>query len=222
MALAKPDHVLFDLDGTLIDSIPLILESFRYTLRTHLGTTPSDEVLIDGIGTPLRAQLYRYCPDTDLVEAMFHTYRAHNMEHHDTLLRPFPAVNVAIERLSAAGVPMGVVTSKSRDAALRGLAVTGLARFFDVVVTLEDTARHKPDPEPVHFGLSRMGGVASRAVYVGDSTHDLHAGRAAGARTGAVSWGPFPRADLVACRPDWFFETPDDMIAAFTAFTPET
>lgn len=211
----RPEAVLFDLDGTLIDSIPLILESFRHTLRTHLGQDVPDEVLITGIGTPLRVQLARYTDDTALVETMFHAYRAHNRIHHDTLLRRFPEVNAAVFRLHAAGVPMGVVTSKARDAALHGLEVCGLAALFPVVIALEDTARHKPEPEPVLTGLARMGFRPEQAVYVGDSTHDLHAGRAAGTRIGAVAWGPFPRADLEACEPDWFFDTPEEMVGAF-------
>ena len=216
MKTAPPEAVLFDLDGTLIDSIPLILESFRHTLREHLGCVVPDEVLIKGIGTPLRVQLGRYTDDPALVETMFHAYRAHNRTHHDVLLRPFPAVNAAVLRLQRAGVPMGVVTSKARDAALYGLELCGLTACFPVVIALEDTDRHKPEPEPVLAGLARMGYRPEQAVYVGDSTHDLHAGRAAGTRIGAVAWGPFPRADLEACAPDWFFETPEDMVPAFS------
>jgi pyrophosphatase PpaX len=213
----RPEAVVFDLDGTLIDSIPLILESFRYTLRRHLGSTPDDATLISGIGTPLRTQLGRYCADPAIVEAMFVTYRAHNREHHDALLRSFPAVRDAIEALARAGLPLGIVTSKARDVALRGLDRCGLAPFFppEVVVALEDCAVHKPDPAPVRLGCARVGVDPSRAVYVGDSTHDLRAGRAAGARTAAVAWGPFPRAELEACEPNWFCEHPDDLVRAF-------
>ena len=211
----KPRTVLFDLDGTLIDSIPMIVASFRHTLVTHLGSSVSDEVLIQGIGTPLRAQLARYCDDPAVVDAMFHTYKSHNVAVHDALLKPFPEVNVAVAALHAGGARLGVVTSKSREVALRGLALCGLAPYFPVVIALEDSARHKPDPEPVRVGLERVGAVAYDAVYIGDSTHDLWAGRAAGTRTGGVAWGPFPRADLLACEPDWFFERASDMVEAF-------
>jgi pyrophosphatase PpaX len=217
MSRTRPEAVVFDLDGTLIDSIPLILESFRYTLAHHLGDVPDDATLISGIGTPLRTQLGRYCADPAVVEAMFVTYKTHNRAHHDALLRPFPEVAPAIAALAAAGLPLGIVTSKARDVALQGLERCGLSAFFPpaVVVALEDCALHKPDPAPVILGCARVGVEPGRAVYVGDSTHDLRAGRAAGARTAAVAWGPFPRADLEACAPDWFCEVPADLVRVF-------
>ena len=206
------DPLLFDLDGTLIDSIPLILSSFRHTLVEHLGAAPTDAELVAGIGTPLRTQLARYTPDAAVVEALFRTYKAHNEAHHDAAVRAFDGVHTAVAALHGAGRTLGVVTSKSRPIALRGLEITGLAPYFTVVVALEDSTRHKPDPEPVERALALLNATARNAVYVGDSPHDLLAGRRAGVETAAAAWGPFSAATLDAESPDLFFEGPADIL----------
>jgi pyrophosphatase PpaX len=204
--------LLFDLDGTLIDSIPLILASFRHTLVEHLGAAPSDAELVAGIGTPLRTQLARYTPDSALVEALFRTYKAHNEAHHDAAVRAFDGVHTAVAALRDAGRTLGVVTSKARPMALRGLEVCGLAPYFSVVVALEDSTRHKPEPDPVERALAHLGASAHAAVYVGDSPHDLLAGRRAGVETAAAAWGPFSAATLRAEAPDLWFEGPADLL----------
>jgi len=206
------DTLLFDLDGTLIDSIPLIVASFRHTLQTHLGEAPSDAALVRGIGTPLRTQLGLYSSDPEVVERLFWTYKAHNEAHHDADVRAFDGVAEGLEALRRAGRRLGVVTSKSRAMALRGLAVTGLAEHFELVVALEDSTAHKPDPTPLLHALERMGQPVERAVYVGDSPHDLLAGRRAGVVTAAAAWGPFDHDTLRAEAPDLWLDAPTQLL----------
>ena len=204
--------VLFDLDGTLIDSIELILSSYRHTLTVHRGSTPTDDVWLAGLGTPLRAQFRAFTSDEDEITAMVATYREHNLANHDAMVRPYPGVRPAVSTLHAAGVGLGIVTSKTREGAQRGLRHCGFNGMFDVVVGADDVERHKPDPEPVRRALALFGAPADRAVFVGDSPHDLVAGREAGVRTAAVAWGPFPRAELERHAPDHWIDEPGQLV----------
>jgi pyrophosphatase PpaX len=204
---------LFDLDGTLIDSIDLIFRCYRHTASVHLSISPPDSVWKAGLGTPLREQLRQVCDDPALIEAMVATYREYHHEHHDASVRAYPEVREALTALSARGARLAVVTSKLRSGAERGLRSTGLLDLFSCVVTAEDVARPKPDPEPVRMALARLGADPSLAVFIGDSPHDIKAGRAAGVRTAGVLWGPFCREELAPSGPDHLFETPSQILS---------
>ena len=205
--------VLYDFDGTLADSTELIMRCYRHTMAAHLGEAPPDEQWLEGFGMPLETQIRRFARSEAEYAAMMDTYRAHQDEHHDRLLRPFPGAVEAVERLAARGVPLAIVTSKHRRATLLGLELCGLTRHFREIVTPEDVSRAKPDPEPVLLALRRLGVAAEEALFVGDSPHDVAAGRAAGTRTAAALWGPFPRAVLLAARPDHLLESQADVPA---------
>src|SRR4051812_5596390 len=105
---------LFDLDGTLIDSVELILSTFRHTMVTHRGSAPPQEVWLKGLGTPLLTQLREFTEDQAEIDAMVATYRAYNQEHHDAMVRRYPGLYEAVAGLKAAGHKLGVVTSKMR------------------------------------------------------------------------------------------------------------
>ena len=212
MPNTTPAAVLFDLDGTLIDSIDLILRSYRHTLVTHRGETPPDDVWLAGLGTPLRAQFGRFTEDEAEISAMVETYRDYNLAHHDAMVRPYPGVLDAVRRLHAGGRRLAIVTSKKHDGAERGLRRCGFDGLFPVVVGADDVERHKPEPEPVLRALELLSVAPDDAVFVGDSPHDLAAGRAAGVRTAAVGWGPFPRAQLEGQAPDFWIDRADDLL----------
>ena len=197
-----PRVCLFDLDGTLIDSTELILTCFRHTFRTHLGAALPDEKWIAGIGTPLIRQLRSLVDDEALVQRMAATYRAYQEARHDQLLREFPGVRDALATLRTEGHAVGVVTSKMRAPALHGLRSAGLTDLIDVLIDAESVANHKPHPEPVLKALESLGCPPAEAVFVGDSPHDVVAGRSAGVRTIAVLCGPFPRSRLEPEMPD--------------------
>jgi pyrophosphatase PpaX len=202
---------LFDLDGTLIDSIELILRSYRHTMRTHRGEEPADAHWMEGLGTPLWVQFRRFTDDPVEIDAMVATYRAYNLAHHDELVRPYEGVVEAVRALRRRGRPLGLVTSKMRSGAMRGLVRASLDDAFDVIVGADDVTHPKPHPEPVRLALERLGTPASDAVFVGDSRHDLVAGRAAGVKTAAALWGPFDRSHLEDLAPDYWLERPADL-----------
>ena len=202
---------LFDLDGTLIDSIELILRSYRHTMRTHRRDEPPDDVWMEGLGTPLWVQFRRFTDDAAEIDAMVETYRAYNLAHHDELVRPYDGVVEAVRALRRPGRSLGLVTSKMRSGALRGLRRAGLEDAFEVVVGADEVTHPKPHPEPVRIALERLGAPATGAVFIGDSRHDLECGRAAGVKTAAALWGPFDRADLEDLEPDYWLERPQDL-----------
>jgi pyrophosphatase PpaX len=200
--------VLFDLDGTLIDSIELIRRSYEHALRVHLGRAMSEGEWLAGLGRPLKWQFAQLVDDPREVDALIATYRAWNLAHHDELVTPYPGAVEAVRDLHARGVALAIVTSKAHASARRGLAHCGYDGMFDVVIGVDDVSEHKPHPAPVLAALARLGRDAREAVMVGDSPHDLAAGRAAGTRTAAVAWGPFDPATLRATGPDHWIDAP--------------
>ena len=205
-----PDTWLFDFDGTLVDSVALILDSFRHATRTVLGLVPADDVLMAGVGTPLREQMGALAPTR--VDELVAVYREHNARRHGDLLRPYPGVDAMLAGLRRRGHALGIVTSKMRDAVELGMQHVPLGRF-DVVVTCEDTDRHKPDPAPVLHALAALAAAPASAVYVGDAPYDLRAGRGAGVMTAAAMWGTaFAPAVLRAERPDRELANPEEAL----------
>jgi pyrophosphatase PpaX len=147
------------------------------------------------------------------VERLVEEYRSFNLANHDVLARPFEGTGEMLATLKARGYQIGVVTSKGRSLAQRGLELFGLHLYLDVAIFLEDTDRHKPDPDPIIAGLSRLDIEAEFATYVGDSPHDILAGKAAGVRTIAALWGPGDRANLERQAPDHLAESPASLLS---------
>jgi pyrophosphatase PpaX len=204
--------VLFDLDGTLLDSIRLILDSFHHTFAVFELPPRSDAEWLQGIGTPLSTQFAPWARDAAQLEAMVAAYRRYNLEHHDDRVTPYPGVERAVEALRREGVRIGVVTSKGRSTAQRGLRVAGIEAAVDALVGAEDVTNPKPHREPVDRALALLGAPAASAIFVGDSVHDMRAGRAAAVPTGAALWGPFGRADLEESEPTHWLASLEELV----------
>ncbi|HEX2091580.1 MAG TPA: HAD-IA family hydrolase [Longimicrobiaceae bacterium] len=204
--------VLFDFDGTLADTTELIMRSYRHTMAAHLGRVPPDEEWLRGFGMTLEVQIARFARSPGEAAAMLETYRVFQQAHYADLLRPFPGAVRAVEALARSGVGLAIVTSRHRESTLRGVDLCGIVDHFPLIVTPEDVAEPKPHPEPVLFALERLGVRPEEAVFVGDSPHDMAAGRAAGTRTAGALWGPFPRAALERESPDWLWERPEEVL----------
>ena len=226
ITMAETQTILFDLDGTLIDTTRLILRCFDHSWEKVCGRIHSREALIETFGIPLREAMRRLVAVTNdltdgesdqpaIVEQLLVEYRLFNATNHDRLAQPFPNVRPVIEELRARGYSIGVVTSKSRELACRGLRLCSLDDLVDEAVFLEDTDRHKPDPAPIFAALKRLKVSPQRGAYIGDSRHDIIAGRAAGVRTVAALWGPFPRAELEREKPDHLAESINGLLDIF-------
>ena len=200
--LSQVKAVLFDLDGTLLDTYQLILDSMRFTVARELGLDCSDEQLMAKVGQPLAIQFTDFTDDPVLIDELLRVYRAYNEERHDAVVRAFDGIPEALEALKDAGYALGVVTSKRHELAQRGLDITGLAPFMDFVIGPDDWPEFKPNPGGVLYGCRLAGCNPDECVYVGDSPFDIQAGNGAGCFTIAALWGMFPEEVLRAQNPD--------------------
>jgi len=199
--------VLFDLDGTLVDSGAMILASYRHATRTVLAREIPDDVLSGFIGGGSIREHMRSL-DVERADELVAVYREHNEPLHDEL-EAFPGVESLLERLSAEGRKLGIVTAKRRRTVELAFAVLPIERYFGVVVTTESTERHKPHPDPVLFALDALGSDPEDAAFVGDSPFDVQAGKAAGVFTVAVAWGNIhPAERLLEAGADVLVATP--------------
>ena len=204
--------VLFDLDGTLIDSIGLIVDSFHHTFAATGRAPRSDAEWIAGIGTPLKVAFAPWARDHAEIEAMITVYREHNIAHHDARVRPYPGVVEMVRALDAAGVRLAVVTSKNRQGTQRGLVAAGLAEVILARVCADDVTQHKPHREPVDRAVALLDADPARTLFVGDSVHDMASGRAAEVATGAALWGPFERDVLAEAEPRHWLDAPEQIL----------
>jgi pyrophosphatase PpaX len=204
--------VLFDLDGTLIDSLRLILDSYHHTLAQHGLPARTDAEWLRGVGTPLMVQLAEWRDEMGTIEALIATYREYNLKHHDRMVTVYPGVLEAVREIKAASMQTGLVTSKNRHGAIRGLKLVGLEALMDVLVCADEVINPKPHPEPVEKAVALLGADPATTIYVGDSVHDMHSGRLAGVRTAAALWGPFSRDQLETAKPDYWLESPGDLV----------
>ena len=204
--------VLFDLDGTVVDSGAIILASMRHATREVLGREYSDEELLRTVGGPgLEAQMETIDPER--VDELVDVYRAHNIPLHDGL-EACVGMEDALVRLHAEGRRLGVVTAKRRDTAELAFATVPLGHLFEVIVGGDETERHKPDSEPLLLGAERLGADPAQTAYVGDSPFDVLAAKAAGMYAVAVTWGRIhDRAKLETAEPDAIVETPEELLA---------
>jgi pyrophosphatase PpaX len=187
--------VLFDLDGTLVDTVPFILAAVRHTFEGQ-PRCPTDAEWIAGIGTPLRDQLLQLAASPELAEPLFQRYRAYWLEHHDAATHLFPRADALLRSLKEAGHPVAIVTAKIEAGAERTLRHVGVRDLVDLIVAADTVERCKPDPMPVRYALSKLDRSPGEAVMIGDSPHDLASGRGAGTATVGVCWGAATREVL--------------------------
>ncbi len=202
--------VLFDLDGTLIDSIDNIVACWQHTMRTLLGREITRDEVLPMVGRTLFDSFEAVAPGRS--EGMFAIYRAYQVVTHDDMVTLVPGTKEVLEQLKATGLLLGVVTSKGIPAATTGLNLFDLSPFFDVLVTFEDTILHKPHPDPVLVACERLGLASAQAIYIGDAVVDILCGKAAGMRTAGVTWGAGAREDIVAAGPDYVFERMEELL----------
>ena len=204
--------VLFDLDGTVVDSGAIILASMRHATREVLGREYTDAELLRTVGGPgLEAQMQAIAPER--AEELVNVYRAHNLPLHDELEACVGMEDVLV-RLHEEGRRLGVVTAKRRDTAELAFATVPLGHLFETIVGGDETERHKPDPEPLLLAASRIGADPAETAYVGDSPFDIRAAKAAGMYAVAVTWGRIhDRERLEAEEPDVIVDRAEELLA---------
>ncbi len=203
--------VLFDLDGTVVDSGAIILASMRHATREVLGREYADEELLQAVGGPgLEAQMAALAPER--VEELVRAYRAHNEPLHEEL-EACAGMGEVLVRLHDEGRRLGVVTAKRRSTVELAFARVPVGHLFETVVGGDETERHKPHPEPLLLAAERLGADPAETAYVGDSPFDVRAARAAGMYAVAVTWGRIhDRARLEAEAPDALVEWAEELL----------
>lgn len=194
--------VLFDLDGTLADTIDLIVSSYQHALAEVLEVSVPAEEIRTWIGRPLQEAVAQAFPERrDEVEQVVAAYRRWNLSHHDEMVAPVPGVAALVQDLVTSGARIGVVTSKVGSTAARGLQTVGLDHQVPILAGQEQTEQHKPHPEPLLYAARVLAVDPATCVYVGDATVDLQAAHAAGMAAVGVTWGAGRREDLEKHRP---------------------
>ena len=207
------DPVLFDLDGTVVDSGAIILASLRHATQTVLGETIPDERLLATVGGSGLASQMRDL-DPQRVDELVRVYTEHNKPLHAELVACAGMLDL-LEELKREGRTLGIVTAKRRATVALAFETVPIEHLFDVVVAGDETERHKPHPEPLLRALAQAGADAPAAAYVGDSPFDVQAAKAGGLAAVAVTWGGIhTRERLEREAPDHVVDTVEELRAA--------
>ncbi|GAJ97566.1 LOW QUALITY PROTEIN: pyrophosphatase PpaX [Geomicrobium sp. JCM 19055] len=204
------DTVLFDLDGTLIDTNELIIASFEHTLGEYYPGQYKRADILPFIGPSLDETFTRLNPS--LANDMIEMYIEHNHLHHDQLLREYEGVREAVAQLFDKGYKLGVVTTKRRPTTERGLEITGLKPYFSTIVTFDDVENVKPHPEPIKKSDDTARSTPEQTIMVGDNTHDIDGGKRAGTQTAAVGWAVRGLEEVRSLYPDYILEDMRDLL----------
>ncbi|MFZ4450976.1 pyrophosphatase PpaX [Salibacterium aidingense] len=192
--------ILFDFDGTLVDTNTLIIASFEHVLEAYYPGQYSREDIVEFIGQPLPENFRSVDPER--AEEMIRMYQQHTLENHDELIEEYEGVTDTIKTLHQQGFNLAVVTTKRRETAQMGLKTSGLAPYFPTVITLTDVQHAKPHPEPLHKAMQSFDAQPEETMMVGDSQYDILAGKNAGVTTAGVGWTIKGEAHLQSFEPD--------------------
>jgi pyrophosphatase PpaX len=203
--------VLFDLDGTLIDTNELIISSFLHTLEKYYPGQYKRENVIPFMGPTLEETFEGI--NKELAQEMIKTYREFNISNHDLFVKEFDGVYETVRVLKENGFKLGIVTTKRLDVALKGIKLTKLDEIFEVVVALEHVKKPKPDPEPILLALEQLQSVPEEALMVGDNHHDILGGKNAGTKTAGVAWSLKGKDYLKQFEPDYMLENMTDLLS---------
>jgi pyrophosphatase PpaX len=210
--------VLFDLDGTLVDSIELIVAAAMNAFASRPGPSPSEQEIRNTIGRPLPTTFGPWLVDDNDLPYLISKYREYQLEHHDRLTSAYDGIVDAVVALDAAGCRMGIVTSKVGFMAQRALDHVGLAKYMRCLVASDSVTRHKPEPDPLLLALEQLDTHANGAMYVGDSPYDMQCARAAGVHAVGVSWGAFTTATLREAGAEVILQRPVDLVGYVSTF----
>ncbi|MFK2825462.1 pyrophosphatase PpaX [Bacillus sp. B190/17] len=208
--MTKITTLLFDLDGTLINTNELIISSFLHTLNHYFPERYKREDVYPFMG-PTLVETFSSI-DEERVEEMTARYRAFNLQNHDALVTEFDGVFETIRTLKENNFKLAIVSTKLRDTVIKGLKLTNLYPFFDVIVAMDDVTHTKPHPEPLLKALTALDSKPEEAIMVGDNFHDINGGKNAGTLTAGVAWSVKGKEFLQSFHPDYMLETMPDLL----------
>ena len=210
------DTVLFDFDGTVMDTNDVILMSWQHTFRTLRNREEPQENLVKTFGEPLETTMKKFFPDVPVEESV-NIYRSFHHDNFSRLIKLFPGMKELIAEVKRRGYKTGLVTSRLLRTTMQGLEAYGIKEYFDIIITAEDTTRHKPDPQPINIALEKLGSVAERSVMLGDTTFDMLCAKNAGVSPVLVSWSLAlkgkAREELGEACPDFIITDPKELLS---------
>ncbi|MBU3113036.1 pyrophosphatase PpaX [Clostridium lacusfryxellense] len=204
-------NILFDLDGTLLDTNELIIQSFQHTYKRHLNKDVDKEYVIKSFGEILKITLDREFGEVS--DEAIKTYRDFQVGNFEKLISIHSGVAEGIKELHRLGYKLGIVTSRLNESAIRGIKHYGLMDYFEVIISADDTEIHKPDPTPALMALAKLGGNVLETMIVGDSSFDILCGKNAGMTSVAVGWSALPKEIILKCEPDYVVESMENLVS---------
>ena len=205
------DTYLFDADGTLFDTAEMVCQCYQHVAALHAGTNLDRSAIMAGYGLPLKGHLLTLLGNHIDIDQVMNDYMNFQLEILEESITPFPQVIETLAALKDGGKLLAIVTSRRRYSMERILDFTHTRQFFDVVVTPEDTNRHKPDAEPALLALQKLGASPQRAIFTGDAEYDILSGTSAGTDTAFVSWSHLTPGDL-PIQPTWAIDAMTDLL----------
>lgn len=204
--------VLFDFDGTIMNTNDVIIQSWQHLFRTVEGKERPLEEIYQTMGEPLYVTMEKIIPQITVKEGV-DIYRSFMIENFFNMIRPFPGMPELLEELKKKNYKTGLVTSRIGHTTRAGLDEFGLLPFFDCVVTCDDTDKHKPDPEPIFIAMKRLSSTPEETIMVGDSRFDIDSARSAGVRSVLVAWQLAMSEDEINGDngPDHIIHQPEDL-----------
>lgn len=206
----KITTLLFDFDGTLLDTNELIIQSFTHVLEEHFPGKYSREDILPFLGPTLQETFESV--NLEKSAQLIQQYRAWNVAKHDELACEFDGVYETLHTLKEQGLTMAIVSTKQREVVIKGLRLLGVEDLFDVVIGLDDVQKPKPDPEPILLALERLGAEKDEALMIGDNYHDIEGGQNAGVRTAGVAWTIKGEDFLQLFNPDYMLQHISDLL----------
>jgi pyrophosphatase PpaX len=202
--------LLFDFDGTLLNTNDLIIDTFLHVLDEKFPGQYTREACLRFIGPSLKETFDEITPGE--TEAMIAKYQEFNMKYHDELAKGYDGVVETLEQLHAMGIRMAIVSTKKRFSLERGMKLLGVEHLFETYIGYDDVEHEKPHPEPVLLALQQLGVEKEEAMMIGDNYHDILAGQNAGVKTAGVCWSVKGADYLRTFNPDYMLEHMQDLI----------
>lgn len=210
--MSEINTVLFDLDGTLINTNELIIASYLHTLDQYYPNQYTRETIISLMGLPLAETFEKMGVDVERMDEFVKTYRAHNLANHEKYVYAFEGVLETIDVLSKNNIKIAIVSTKNSPAIRLGLEITKLLPYFPTIIGIDNIEKPKPDPEPIFKALEILDAKPEHTMMVGDSRYDIEAGKNAGVKTAGVAWTIRGREYLASFEPDYILDSMTDLL----------
>ena len=211
--MGRINTVLFDFDGTVMDTNDVIYNSWQFTYNELTGRDGDDDVIYATFGEPLYQSMEKLFPDVP-AEKSVELYRSYHYDHFTDLIRLFPGIEELLAEIKKRGLKTALVTSRLQRTTGIGMRKFGLEKYFDQVVTIEDCTKYKPDPEPINIALERLGSRPGESIMIGDSLFDLQCADNAGVEYAMVGWARAVDADSLDGdeKPEHILDRAEDLL----------